>query len=67
MTTQRQHLRTPRRIFANLLPKRKTYYAFILAAGMTLRVEITAPDARRARLEAEDMADGGELLDLLPA
>ena len=67
MTTQRQHLRTPRRIFANLLPKRKTYYAIILAAGQTCRVTILAPDARKARLEAEYMADGGELLDLQPA
>lgn len=65
-TTQRMHLRTARRIFMGLLPKRKTYYATILAAGMTVRVEILAPDARRARLEAEYMADGGQLLDLRP-
>lgn len=31
--TQRMHLRTARRIFANLLPKRKAYYAYILAGG----------------------------------
>ena len=66
-TTQRMHLRTARRIFENMLPKRKTYYAIILAAGQTCRVTILAPDARKARLEAEYMADGGELLDLLPA
>lgn len=67
MTTQRMSLRTSRRILENLLPKRKTYYALILAGGMVARVQIVAPDARKARLEAECMADGGELLDVIPA
>lgn len=46
---------------------RRTYYAIILIAGQTIRIPIEAPDHRRALLEAEAIADGGELLDCAEA
>lgn len=56
-------MKSPRHILATLFP-RKVYYAAVAVAGQIVRIQINAPDRRRALLEAEDISDGGYLLEL---
>ena len=59
-------MKITRRIFASLFPS-KEYYADVAVCGMTVRVTVTAPDYRRAYIEAQEIAEGGELLELSEA
>ncbi|MDD2647343.1 MAG: hypothetical protein PHI27_06415 [Eubacteriales bacterium] len=59
-------MKMTRQIVARLFPC-KVYYADIAVLGMVVRVTVTAPDYRRARIEAQEIAEGGELLELLEA
>lgn len=46
----------------------RTYYATVCVAGRTVKLEITAPDYHRARIEAEYILDDcGFVLDLVEA
>lgn len=59
-------MKMTRKIIARLFPC-KVYYADVGICGMTVRVTVTAPDYRRACIEAQEIAEGGELLGLLEA
>lgn len=56
-----------RRIINTLFPVCKNYNATIVYSGLTFVVSIQAPDERRARLELDEIADGGYVIDFCEA
>lgn len=54
---------TAKCLIARIFPAPKPYAVAILAAGQVVRLTITAATPERARLEAEAIAEGGELLE----
>ena len=54
---------TAKCLIARIFPAPKPYAVAILAAGQVVRLTITAATPEHARLEAETIAEGGELLE----
>ncbi len=52
-----------RRIINAFLPTRKNYTAMIAYSGLICHVRIEAPDERRARIELNEIADDGFVID----
>lgn len=56
-----------RRIHQHPFPGRKNYTATIAYSGLIYRVNIEAPDERRARIELDEIADDGFVIDFCEA
>lgn len=56
-----------RRIIAAIFPRRRNYAATVSYSGMLFSVSIDAPDERRARLELDEIADGGYVVSFAEA
>jgi hypothetical protein len=54
-------------LFRRLFPAYRPYAVTILAAGQLIRLTISANSYAHAMMDAEDMADGGELIECVPA
>lgn len=52
-----------RRIINTLFPARKNYTAAIAYSGLIYHVNIEAPDECRARIELNEIADDGFVID----
>lgn len=55
------------RIINAIFPPHNHYTATIVYSGMTFHVTIDAPDERRARMELDEIADGGFVIDFAQA
>lgn len=56
-----------RRIINILFPARKNYTATIAYSGLIYHVNIEASDERRARIELDEIADDGFVIDFCEA
>lgn len=56
-----------RRIITTLFPARKNYTAIIAYSGLLCHVSVEAPDERRARMELDEIADDGFVIDFCEA
>lgn len=56
-----------RRIIATIFPPRRNYTATIVYSGLTFNVCVDAPDERRARIELDEIADGGYVVSFAEA
>lgn len=56
-----------RRIINTLFPAHRNYTATIAYSGLIYRINIEAPDERRARMELERIADDGFVIDFCEA
>lgn len=56
-----------RRIVSTIFPPRKTYAATVAYSGLMFDFTIDAPDERRARLELDEIADGGFVVSFAEA
>lgn len=56
-----------RRIIAAIFPRRRNYAATVSYSGMIFGVSIDAPDERRARIELDEIADDGFVIDFCEA
>ena len=56
-----------RHIIYTLFPARKNYTATIACSGLIYRVNIEAPDERRARIELDEISDDGFVIDFCEA
>lgn len=55
------------RIINAIFTTRKNYTATIAYSGLIYRVSIEAPDERRARIELDEIADDGFVIDFCEA
>lgn len=56
-----------RRIITTIFPPRRNFSATIVYSGLTFDVCIDAPDERRARMELDEIADGGYVVSFAEA
>lgn len=56
-----------RRIIKTLFPALKNYTATIAYSGLIYHVNIEAPDERLARMELDEIADDGFVIDFCEA
>lgn len=54
-------------IINTIFPPCNHYTATIVYSGLTFHVTIGAPDDRRARMEIDEIADGGFVIDFAQA
>ena len=48
-----------RRIISTIFPNRRNFSATISHSGLIIHVNIDAPDEQRAKIELDEIADGG--------
>lgn len=54
-------------IIDSIFPPRRNYNATIAYSGLTFNVCVDAPDERRARMELDEIADGGCIVSFVEA